>query len=134
MSREIKFRVWDGTAMVRPAYIDIHGQWYRGEAAIEAAEVEISQLMQFTGLKDKNGVDVFEGDIVRYQCESLGTKWDDTYAIGWKWGHFTFGPFIFYANIPGVISDEKNQPRLEILGNIYQNPELLENSVTAQKA
>nr|DAK37943.1 MAG TPA: YopX protein [Caudoviricetes sp.] len=88
-----------------------------------ANEVEI---MQSTGLKDKNGKEIFEGDIVQYQntkVPSADSKGVIRYFDNWA----MFG-----------IDIEHNEPRalffngladhisLEVIGNIYENPELLE--------
>lgn len=83
-------------------------------------------LMQSTGLKDKNGKEIFEGDVVQYQntkVPSADSKGIIRYFDNWA----MFG-----------IDIEHNEPRalffngladhisLEVVGNIYENPELLE--------
>lgn len=87
--------------------------FYRG-----AEEVE---LMQSTGLKDKNGKEIFEKDILDYNGRKVIVKWHGSYAC-----------FIYE-----FVDELKNrtaewQPlylsyyKFEIIGNIYENPELLE--------
>lgn len=70
--------------------------------------------MQFTGLKDKNGKEIYEGDI--FQDEEDGycdfVEWDDTY-FGWT-THKWFLP-----------NEMMNLEEMEIIGNIYENKELL---------
>ena len=78
-------------------------------------------LIQYTGLKDKNGNEIYDGDIVidkdgyKYKIE-----WsNDLAAFSFKGEHCNFGRF----NKAGIETDET-----EIIGNIYENPEL-ENEV-----
>lgn len=74
-------------------------------------------LMQYTGLKDKNGKEIYEGDIFR---TSLGfvavVKWDDDN-----------GRFLgFIAGRERRIMYVGREPAVEVIGNIHENPELLE--------
>ena len=78
-----------------------------------------SQLMQFTGLTDKNGREIYEGDIVKY---IMGMKFTITFhknAFGW----FEGDDFIPFADMA-----QCQLPELEVIGNIYENPELLKEN------
>lgn len=114
-NREIKFRVFDGKQF---SYFVI-GQTFGGWALSVYDDHCINgrQFQQFTGLKDKNGKDIFEGDVV----ESVSEKFDGMKSIGkvlWKdFAWYWEGNFGFVA---------MNRPeRLAVIGNVFQNPELL---------
>lgn len=68
-------------------------------------------LMQYTGLKDKNGKEIYEGDIVKFV--NLTALLDSPYPFEVEWDQQG------YWNIAGYDFE------LEVLGNIYENPELL---------
>ena len=84
------------------------------------------ELMQFTGLLDKNGKEIYEGDIVEYE-NGFGEKKDVDgkpmkFEVRWdKDNACFFANEIFLSNY----MIEENDNRLEIIGNIYENPELL---------
>ena len=117
MKRKIKFRAWNGKRMVRV----FHLAWSRGKLDEVNEEMEEMtkrfKLMQFTGLKDKNGKEIFEGDIL--------TGNDEVY--------FKDGSFMAGADCPlGAFGAEM----VEIIGNIYggvlpeyENPELLKEDI-----
>ena len=66
--REIKFRVWNGECMISPDYIDREGVAHWHENSIPESSKE---LMQYTGLKDKKGNEIFEGDIIKHHILTL---------------------------------------------------------------
>ena len=79
------------------------------------------ELMQSTGLKDKNGQEIFEGDIVDYKGRKAVIKWHGSYAS------FIYR---FIDELQGRKSEWDPLYlayfRVEVIGNIYETPELLE--------
>jgi uncharacterized phage protein (TIGR01671 family) len=117
--REIKFRAWDKEKkkMWTPirAWNFAHGDielHKLAEPHSDKFEDEV-EIMQFTGLHDKNGKEIWEGDIVRNS--NLGGK-----IIEIKWDtHF------WSAGGTGLVLSSSEKFGVEVLGNIYENPELL---------
>lgn len=79
------------------------------------------EFMQSTGLIDKNGEEIFEGDVLlTYDGELAKVYWDDVLA-GW------FVDFIYEtAELSEVADLQSSRSICKIIGNIYENPELLE--------
>lgn len=107
MAREIRFRAWDGGKMLTPDYIADDGvACYWSDCRVGHRKAHI--VMQFTGLLDKNGKEIYEGDIIQWDTSDYS---DLRCAVSFCPPSFT---------LPG--DDGGN---LEIIGNIYENPELL---------
>ena len=136
--RKIEFRAWlkDKKRMVDVKAIDwdkdgnIFSVNYPKGKSYCGFGVEDIELMQYTGLKDANDVKIFEGDILKYPDN------DDTYCMGVvEFGHFNcscchavFG--FTTVNNEGYEIDmllaNNFKPLYEVVGNIYENKELLE--------
>lgn len=104
--REIRFRAWDKEhkGMVGLGTLDeiaMLGSIYK------KLLTEVFEPMQFTGLQDKNGNDVYEGDIIR---EDDGNVWPIEFA---------------YFGSTGYDLGVDDEGKFEVIGNIYEHPNLL---------
>ena len=113
--REIKFKLWhkgfkkffttnysDQISMMPDGNI-----FWMGEC-----ETDNFIILQYTGLKDENGREIYEGDIVRH------ATWGDVYEVIFEDGGFYVLSSYDFQTI--------NEYPLEVIGNIFENPELLE--------
>ena len=109
--REIRFRAWD-LDNLEMRYSGVEEDNTECKGYREPNQV----LMQFTGLKDKNGREIYEGDVVKF---SQGQCW---VMCEVTWNEFYTGYFPF---IGGSIVQFSSSDCGEVIGNIYENPELL---------
>lgn len=80
-------------------------------------------LMQSTGMKDKNGVEIFEGDLVEHD-DNLNGDWETFEACEVVYDK-DYAQFCFKWDAGNFLTDYRN---LNVIGNIYENSELLEDS------
>lgn len=127
MNREIKFRAWDNQAKkMSTTFNPLLGE----EPTIygEAIYSRDAEYMQFTGLQDKNGNDIFEGDICREwlidSVEPKGGFWN-YYEIKFEKGCFVCKEIGFTYEKEDPYNLHENANDIEIIGNIYENYELL---------
>lgn len=120
MSREIKFRAWDGTEMYTPI-IGQDGKIYRSDRDFEDGNyAPHDDLMQYTGLKDRNGKEIYEGDVLEFpEGDRHEVNYDNMVA---SFMLTQRKPGATYSNGFDMIDAHESQ----VIGNIYENPELLE--------
>ncbi|KKM73712.1 hypothetical protein LCGC14_1407750 [marine sediment metagenome] len=124
--REIKFRVWNNLAkeMIHTiqdiefcdgGIIIHHGVGIAPHEELVHFACPDCILLEYTGLRDKNGVEIYEGDIVRYLSKDVQriVEWDDEEGgFALKRSNNTWAEFYRVT-------------RMEVIGNIYENSELL---------
>lgn len=122
-----KFRAWDKEIEEMVDWDTIIGYWDFSHLFSETEEGSYFGTggfiaMQYTGLKDENGVDIFEGDIIEWVDEIIDfdtRKYKD--IVRHSPVSFLHGAYIVEGNPLYFLETEE----AEVIGNIYENPELL---------
>ena len=144
MSRDIKFRAWRGENMHFDVVIYMGEGWIE-DHSLSADAIYIKSgvdiLMQFTGLTDKNGVDIYDGDIVSFLGEYKNEpnrqvlfdvdfltytilskqekEWVDGGSNHYKYCRQEGNTDLYFLN-------DLDSYELEVIGNIYENKDLLQ--------
>lgn len=110
-NREIKFRAWDNDDK-KLIYSGNNYPFHKmGGYYLDDLIGNESELMQYTGLKDKNGKEVYEGDIVKRYTGYVFEEKIRKYSLG--------------NTNEAKVTGYDHHPTDEIIGNIYENPELI---------
>ena len=112
--REIKFRAWADGIMMQVATLRLNE-----DGSIDWGLLP-KTLMQFTGLKDKNGKEIYEGDIIEYQQDN---DHENDYPM--RQAAVEYGHGAFHINGHYFMAIQALANDCAVIGNIYENPELL---------
>ena len=132
--REIKFRIWDKKEeWWLFDYKEMGGFALLGEVVlvegireIPVERLEDFEVMQFTGLLDKNGKEIYEGDIFNCIYDYEGCK-SHRFVVVWVGKDARFGVKSYgECQQAGVHQTLSDMERKEVMANIYKNPEILE--------
>ncbi len=129
-----------------PKYND--GEWYYGYLTYDGSDYQIvdseygsckrtvipETVGQCTGLKDKNGKLIFEGDVVKLTDTNNNIEWKAYVVFGNPYGEFNWGWNLMYIGEKTKVDTdillwtemEETGAYCEVIGNVYDNPELLE--------
>ena len=131
MNRTIKFRAWDKKLKLfdDELFLALHGKLYdHAKEEFDTPNIEIDyvesksryELMQYTGLKDKNGTEIYEGDILRCDPDTANEDVKVVEYVASEYDGVGFKPLIdqYYDN--GCLYSV-----YEVIGNVYENSELL---------
>jgi len=119
MTREIKFKIWDGHTK---SFFDTDATHYLPKIEVDEngilriiTEDDTYHLLQYTGLLDKNGVEIYENNILKFDGElnigNILVQWNNRRCA------YSFGGTLNPIDMQNCI----------VIGNLYQNPELLTN-------
>jgi uncharacterized phage protein (TIGR01671 family) len=145
VKREIKFRVWD--KQVKRMFLpltDLHIKWNKHTGSDLFCEIEASddgkggkwscsdsadgyEIMQYSGLKDKNGKDIYDGDIIQFaETYYYLVRYEDAKFVGYhannNWGK--------WGDLYKLAERRFDKYNYVVIGNIYENPELVIKEVS----
>lgn len=118
--REIKFRAWDKNTKIMIHWDDLvksrisfrNFRW-----ALLSENSENFELMQYTGIKDANGIEVYDGDVITAYFDAINGQYLITYTVKFDEFHSLY-PFEDFDRYEGPM-------HFTVIGNRYENPELL---------
>lgn len=128
-----RYRAWDKEfkEMVRVDALDFDGQIIKAtykNVSVVKEDLKKYVLMQSTGLTDKNGKEIFEGDIIAIEVEDIEAPINAKVFCNNEIGILMFHVFEDNEDVPMVELLEDNSVAFAVAGNIWEHPELAEVS------
>ena len=126
MSREIKFRAWDkiNEKIVKISSLSLENKEIavKENGTYHFFRMQNLELMQYTGLNDKNGKEIYEGDILFFRDENM------KYIVVWQDTAFIIKSIEIRKYSEKMCWLDDTEICCEIVGNIYENKNLLEEN------
>lgn len=114
--RDIRYRakVLNSNSWIYRQPFHIRGTWYMYNSLWDKTPIDYHTLCEYTGLEDKHGKEIYEGDVVKFR-HSTDREYDSIGNVEYKqcWCGFYFGSRMLNSNM-----------NIEVIGNIFDNPEL----------
>lgn len=133
--REIKFRAWDSDEKTMCPVYELHfGERIivarvnarNGKMLLVFSDCTETNLMQYTGVKDKNGVEIYDGDIIHFPYDWFGDSGKD-FIVRWNESCCAFVREPISGSRMWGHASREILSMCEVVGNIYENPELVSN-------
>jgi uncharacterized phage protein (TIGR01671 family) len=135
--RTIKFRAWDKKQQ-KMVFFSVNNSGIKWLSNFDSIDEDRGDIMQYTGLTDRNGKEIYEGDIIqsgkynkvkRKPTPSIVFLMETHAEFQHKWNEGSIcnksGEFWMNEPLWKIACSMTIKPRCEVIGNIYENPELL---------
>ena len=119
--REIKLRAWDGNQMYVPTTFDVLTNGELWAHRLHDGQRDSTAVMQYTGFKDKNGIDIYEGDVVEFLFlpdQKTGRRTRASAAVSWDSSSATYKCNLSTASSTGFADKASHST---ITGHIYES-------------